>query len=139
MWSGLANGLSLSGVGMTISEVRMDKKLYLVVQHCTAHTTPTLSLPHTNGAPPAPQAMLDSTLSLSQEAFEKTSTQVAVIQGSKDRIIHQDVPKRILEGLTSDRCSVHYLDAFGHSGNPDDENGYIAQPAGPIAAKFFQY
>ncbi|GMI48935.1 hypothetical protein TrCOL_g8800 [Triparma columacea] len=104
MWSGLANGLSLSGVGMTISE-----------------------------------AMLDSTLSLSQEAFEKTSTQVAVIQGSKDRIIHQDVPKRILEGLTSDRCSVHYLDAFGHSGNPDDENGYIAQPAGPIAAKFFQY
>jgi esterase/lipase len=83
--------------------------------------------------------MLDSTFSLSEEALEKTSTTVAVIQGSKDRIIHQDVPKRILEGLTSDRCSVHYLDQFGHSGNPDDENGYIATPAGPIAAEFFEY
>jgi len=105
MWSGLANGLSMSGVGMTISD-----------------------------------SMLDSTLSLAQEAKENENTpSVMVIQGSKDRIIHPDVPQKIFDGLSLHHCSVKYLENFGHSGNPDDENGYIATPAGPIAANFFGY
>jgi pimeloyl-ACP methyl ester carboxylesterase len=64
---------------------------------------------------------------------------VLVIQGTHDRVIHDQVPATILKAMGDELCGVTLIKGYGHAGSPSDDQGYIAGPSARPAAAFLGY
>lgn len=65
--------------------------------------------------------------------------ELAVIQGSADRIVHRDVPRTIKAAMGKARCEVAILRGLGHFGHPRDAEEWMATAAAGPVAEFFAY
>ena len=73
------------------------------------------------------------------ERIKEMGKQVMVVQGTVDKVIHEDVPSTIQKAVGEELCEVKWLEGYGHAGAPENAKGYIAGAAAKTVAEFLNY